>query len=319
MQVKSFSFKVSDGTEIWMNRWIPDPDTEIKGIIQLHHGLAEHSLRYDRFGSILAENGYVLNAYDMRGHGKTAEIAESKGSGKFGKLADSNGFNRVVEDLNEIISDVKKEYEGKPVVLFGHSFGSFVSQGFIEKYSNNIDACVLCGTAGPRRALIGFGSLAVNITKAIRGKNTIVPLLDKLAFGSYNNRIKEMKTDHDWLSRNELNVSMYMSDNWCNIPLTASFFSDMMAGLKMIHKSSNMKKIRKDLPVFFIYGEEDPVGDYGKTVQALCSIYKANGLKEVQLKSYPEDRHEILNELDREIVEKDVLDWINNTLTNIQK
>ena len=314
MQLKSFAFKISDGTEVWVNRWAPEPEEEIKGIIQLHHGLAEHSLRYDRFGSVLAENGYVLNAYDMRGHGKTAEIAEANGTGKFGKFTDKDGFNRVVDDLNEVIGAIKQEYAGKPVILFGHSFGSFVSQAYIEKYGSNVDGCVLCGTAGPRKLLITAGKLAVTVIKAIRGGDSFVPFLDKLAFGSYNNRIPGNKTDHDWLSRNELNVELFFSDKWCNIPLRTSFYYDMMTGLSQIHKSENMKAIPKDLPVYFIYGEEDPVGDYGKTVQKLYNIYSKNKMQNIELKSYPEDRHEILNELDKETVEKDVLNWIASVL-----
>lgn len=314
MQLKSFAFKISDGTEVWVNRWAPEPEEEIKGVIQLHHGLAEHSLRYDRFGSVLAENGYVLNAYDMRGHGKTAEIAEAAGTGKFGKFTDKDGFNRVVDDLNEVIEAVKKEYEGKPVILFGHSFGSFVSQAYIEKYGNNLAGCVLCGSAGPRKLLISAGKLAVTLIKAIRGGDSFVPFLDKLAFGNYNNRIPGNKTDHDWLSRNELNVELFFSDKWCNIPLRTSFYYDMMSGLNQIHKAANMKAIPKDLPVYFIYGEEDPVGDYGKTVEKLYNIYLKNKMQKVTLKSYPQDRHEILNEVDKETVEKDVLNWLESVL-----
>ena len=102
MQMKNFIMTMSDGFQISVNRWIPDEDIEVKGVIQLHHGLKEHSLRYDRFGSVLAENGFVLNAYDMRGHGRTAQNAEANGTGMFGKLADKDGFFRVTDDLFEI-------------------------------------------------------------------------------------------------------------------------------------------------------------------------------------------------------------------------
>lgn len=309
MQMKSFAFKTNDGTELWVNRWAPDPEEDIKGIVQLHHGLAEHSLRYDRIGSILAENGYVFNAYDMRGHGRTAELAIEKETGMFGKLADNDGFNRVVEDLHEVIDSYKKEYPGKTIILFGHSFGSFVSQGYIEKYGKDIDACVLCGTAGPRDALIFFGKIAVSLIKKIKGGDSFVPFLDTLAFGSYNERT-EKKTNHDWLSRNELNVQMFFSDKWCNIPLTTSFYYDMMNGLQTIHNRSAIDAIPKELPLYMIYGGMDPVGDYGKTVKKLYKIYCRKGIKNIQIKEYPEDRHEILNEVDKETVEKDLLEWI---------
>lgn len=312
MQVKNLVLKMSDGAEIFINRWCPDEDQEIKGIVQLHHGLAEHSMRYDRLGSIFAENGYVFNAYDMRGHGKTAENAEAEGTGRFGKLADKKGFTRVVEDLNEIIDSYKKDFPGKKTILLGHSFGSFVSQGYIEKYGNKLDGCILCGTAGPRMAMVTAGNIAANIIRFFRGSNAIVPLLSKLSFGSYNDHIQNPVSENAWLSVNELNISMYEMDKWCGFPLTTSFYCDMTAGLKTIHKPANMKKIPAELPVYFIYGEEDPVGDYGKTIKELYNIYKENGIKKVDIKGYPEARHEIFNEDLKDEVENDVITWISN-------
>ena len=311
MQVKNAVLTMSDGAEIFINRWIPDEEQEIKGIVQLHHGLAEHSMRYDRLGSIFAENGYVFNAYDMRGHGKTAENAENKGTGLFGKLADKNGFNRVVEDLNEIIDSVKKDYPNKKTVLLGHSFGSFVSQSYIETYGNKIDGCILSGTAGPRPTLITFGNAVSKIIESFRGKNAIVPFLSNLSFGSYNNKIENPASKNSWLSVNELNVQMYEMDKWCGFPLTCSFYCDMTDGLKKIHKPANMKKIPSKLPVYFIYGEDDPVGDYGKTINKLYKIYRDNGIEKVDIKSYKNARHELFNEDIKEQVENDVISWIS--------
>lgn len=312
MQTKSFTQTMSDGFEIFINRWAPDSDDDIKGVIQLHHGLSEHSMRYDRLGSVLAENGYVLNAYDMRGHGRTAENAVAKKNGMFGKLADKDGFNRVVKDLYEVTNAVKNVYPGKKIVLLGHSFGSFVSQAYIEQFGDQIDGVILSGTAGPRRPLIFFGKIAAKIVRAVKGNDYVSPLLDKLSFGSYNKRIKDPKSKYSWLAANEMSVSMYEMDNWCGIPLTTSFFCDMLDGLSTIHKSSNMKKIPEDLPVFFFYGDQDPVGDYGKTINNLFDIYKKNGLQRLELKAFEGDRHEILNELDCEVVEKDIIDFISS-------
>lgn len=308
--MKSFMLKMDDGYELSVNRWMPDTEEEIKGVIQLHHGLAEHSLRYDRFGSVLAENGWVLNAYDMRGHGRSAENAEKNGTGIFGKLADKKGFDRAVLDLKAVTDNLKNDFPGKKTILMGHSFGSFVSQGFIEEFGSSIDACILCGTAGPRPALVGFGSFFAHLITFFTGKNKIVPLLDKLSFGSYNARIPNPRTEFDWLSANELNVDMYKMDNWCGFPLTASFFCSMTEGLVKIHKSKNMKKIPSSLPVFFIWGSDDPVGSYGATIKKLIEIYKFNGIK-VDFKEYQGDRHEILNENDKETVEKDIIEWVN--------
>ena len=311
MQMKSFMMKMDDGYELCLNRWQPDSDDEIKGVIQLHHGLAEHSLRYDRFGSILAEQGYVLNAYDMRGHGRTAENADKNGTGIFGKLADKKGFDRAVLDLKAVTDNLKQDFPGKKTILLGHSFGSFVAQGFIEEYGKEIDGCILCGTAGPRPGLVAMGSLAAHIITFFTGKNKCLPLMEKLSFGSYNEKINPIRTKCDWLSKNELNVDMYMMDNWCGFPLTNSFYCSMLEGLSKIHKSSNMKKIPASLPLLFIWGSDDPVGSYGKTIRQLIEIYKANGLQKIEQKEYEGDRHEILNENDKEKVENDIIEWIS--------
>lgn len=314
MQIKSFFKTMSDGYELWVNRWIPDGDTEIKGVVELHHGLAEHSMRYDRLGSMLAEKGYVFNAYDFRGHGRTAENAKSKGKGDFGVLADKHGFNRVVEDLNEMINSLKEEYSGKKVVLLGHSFGSFVSQAYIEKYGSNIDGCTLCGTAGPRNALISSGRALIYIIKTFKNQYKYSTFIKNLAFGSYNNRIENPKTEYDWLSANEMNVQMYNEDSYCGFDLPIVFFNDMMNGLHMIHKAKNIKKIPDTLPINFIYGTEDPVGTYGKTIEKLYNTYLKNGIKTVDIKAYKGDRHEIFNESDKETVENDFINWLERTL-----
>ena len=307
---KSFTLKMDDGYELFLNRWLPDNEEDIKGVVQLNHGLAEHSLRYDRFGSILAENGYVLNAFDMRGHGRSAENADKNKSGMFGKLADKKGFDRVVKDLKAVTDNLKADFPDKKLILMGHSFGSFVAQGFIEEYGNDIDACILCGTAGPQPALVAGGYLAAHIITFFTGKNRCLDIMGKLTFGGYNKKIEKPRTPFDWLSINELNVDMYIMDNWCGFPLTNSFYCSMTEGLTKIHKAKNIKKIPTKLPVYFIYGSDDPVGTYGQTINVLANTYKANGMEKVELKEYKGFRHEILNDDCKEEVEKDIINWI---------
>lgn len=314
MKVNSFSLKMNDGCEIFLNRWEPDAPEDIKGVVQLHHGLAEHSMRYDRLGSILAENGYVLNAYDMRGHGKTAETAIAKGEGRFGQLARKNGFETAVEDLAFIIESLKKDYPDKKIVLLGHSFGSFISQGYIEKYGERIDGCILCGTSGPQIPLAPIGKVVAKVVRAFKGPDATSKFLTKLSFGSYNKHIANPQTADDWISLNELNRQMYKMDKWCGFPLTVSFFVDITTALSTIHKKKNMKTVPTNLPIFFIYGKEDPVGGYGKTIEKLYDIYQKNGVKNLQIKGYENDRHEIFNEDDKETVEKDVLQWLSGVL-----
>ena len=318
MSLKSFSFKTKDNVDLWVNRWIPEAEGEdapkIKAVIVFNHGLAEHSLRYDRFGSILAENGYVFNAFDMRGHGRTAEMAVANGTGDFGKLADKNGFKKATSDVDELIDLAAKDYPGVPVILMAHSFGTFVAQNYIENYHGKIAFCLLIGTAGPRLPLTVSGFILASIIKFFRGKNSIVGFLDKLSFGSYNDRIPELKSKYDWLSKDDVSNQMYAEDKWCGFPLKTSFYCDMTGGLSTIHKKSNMAKIDKELPVYLLWGSEDPVGGYGKTIRQLAECYKKLGIKNVTLKEYPGDRHEILNETDKEQVEKDILKMLDEVI-----
>lgn len=311
MQTKSFSQIMSDGTEIWINRWAPDSDDQIKGVIQLHHGIQEHSMRYDRLGSVLADAGYVLNAYDMRGHGHTAELAIEAKKGMFGKLADKDGFDRIVCDLYEITNAVKIVYPGKKLILLSHSFGSFVAQAFIERFGNKIDGCALLGSAGPDNFKIKLGQIIAHTLKVIKGSDYVSEFLYNLAMGSYNKKIKNPKDKYSWLSVNELNVDIFNMDNWCGIPLTNSILCDLTDGLLNIHSRSNMKKIPKDLPVYIAYGDGDPVGNYGKTVEKLFRVYKKIGISNVQIKKYENVRHELLNEDIKETVENDIIDWFS--------
>ena len=206
---------------------------------------------------------------------------------------------------------MRQIYPGKKVFLLGHSFGSFIAQGFMERFNNVIDGCILCGTAGPQRLLVGFGKLVTSIVKHFAGDNSHVKFLESISFAGYNRKIKNPQSKVDWLSANEMNISMYQMDNWCGIPLTTSFYYDMTHGLSVIHKRKNMMKV-PDIPMFLIYGAEDPVGSYGKTVIKLNDFYAIKrGVEDIHIKAYEGCRHEILNEKISDQVEKDIIEWMD--------
>ena len=305
-------FTMSDGNINVVHHWIPDG--EVKGIVLLSHGMTEYAKRYDRFGNILNENGYALYAEDHRGHGETAKLAEENETGKFGYLADKNGFFRVTDDIHEEALALRKQYPGKKLVLFGHSFGSFISQCFIENYGKDIDGVVLCGTAGPGGAFVSMGALVAKINCFFTGKKHVSKFMDKAAFGSYVKKVKNPRTPQDWLSRDTEQVDKYIADDWCGFVCTSGFFKDMTGGLVHIHKKQNMAKVPHDLPVLFIDGTGDPVGAYSKTVVKLSEIYKSNGVSDVTLKLYEDARHELLNETNKEEIEADVLEWLGKVI-----
>lgn len=295
--------EMSDGKKVALHKWIPDG--EIKGVIQLSHGMAEFALRYDRFARICTENGFVFYGHDHRGHGETAENME-----ELGYLADKDGFQRVVLDVHEMVSKAQKDFPDKPVFLFGHSFGSFVSQSFIEQFGNEINGCVLCGSAGPRLPLTTAGHLIAGIVKCFKGAKKSSEFINNLAFGAYNSKIENPATDFEWLTHDEDEIRKYIESPYCGFRCSNEFFYDFFGGLCTIHKKNNMKKIPAGLPVFIIAGEEDPVGDWGKTVPVLHDIYKRNGIKDLELKMYPGCRHELLNETVHTEVEQDIISWI---------
>ena len=308
MNTEKFVKKMSDGNENIIHAWIPDGS--VKGVVVLSHGMAEYAMRYDYFGKLLSNEGYAFYAEDHRGHGETAEMAKKNGTGGFGYLADKNGFLRVVDDIHEEVLDLKEKYHGKKIVLFGHSFGSFVSQCYCEKYGDSIDGCILCGTAGPREALVHFARGMASVIKFFTGKKHVSKFMDGIAFGSYNSKIKNPRTSSDWLSRDEENVDKYVADKWCGFTCTIGFFYDMFNGLCIIHEKKNMDSIPKNLPIYFIDGTGDPVGSYGQSVKSLYDIYLANGMKNVKVKFYEGARHELLNETNHAEVENDIITWV---------
>jgi alpha-beta hydrolase superfamily lysophospholipase len=300
--------RMSDGFEVVVHRWFPEG--AVKQIVLLSHGMAEYAERYDEFGRLLAANNIAFIAEDHRGHGETAANAELNGTGKFGYLADKNGFYRVVDDLHEEVLSLRKAYPDTKVILFGHSFGSFLAQAYVENYGSSIDGCILCGTAGPREGLVHFAKCIASTIKLFTGGKHVSKGLDAIAFGSNNAHQKNPRTPFDWLSRDEANVDKYIADDWCGFTCTVGFFYDMFNGLCCIHTKKNMASIPYTLPMHLICGTADPVGTYGKTVQKLYDIYCRNGMKHVDLKWYEGARHELLNETNREEVAQELLSWI---------
>ncbi|MGP1459840.1 MAG: lysophospholipase [Treponema sp.] len=311
MQSTNFFQTMTDGTKISVTRWLPDDGSDVKALVQFSHGMMEHSLRYDRLGSLFAENGFVFSAHDHRGHGRTAQEAEKEGSGMFGKLADEDGFTRVTDDVREVSAKLKADFPGKKLILIGHSFGSFVAQNFIEQYGEEVSGCVLCGSAGPRPLAVGLLACITRFTLLLKGRNYRSKFIRNLTFIGYNKKIPDAQTKIDWLSRNRQNIDLYLSDAWCGGTPALSFYRDLTDGLLRIHRAKAMRRIPTTLPVLIIAGGEDPVAGYGKSVQKLTRIYRKNGMTNAALKLYPALRHELFNENDKDAAALDVIRWID--------
>jgi alpha-beta hydrolase superfamily lysophospholipase len=298
------NIKTKDGMELYTYCW--DKVEKPKAMIQIFHGMAEHSGRYNEFAEYLNSNGYIVYASDHRGHGRT--VGTLSELGYIGK----DGFNVIIQDKHLIFEKMKQEHPEIPMLLLGHSFGSFLAQEYIIRYGNELKGVILSGSA----AQIGFkvygGRLISSFERLILGEKKQSKLLNALSFGSYNKRFVSDRHKFAWLSTNLEEVKKYQEDPFCGTVFTTGFFYYFMKGLIMIYKKKRLATISKQLPIYIISGQEDPVGEYGKLVRKLNKIYKDIGIRNLQMKMYPGFRHEILNEINKKIVYEDIMNWLDH-------
>lgn len=285
------------------------PEGEVKGVIQIAHGIAEHIDRYRDFMEYLAGNGFVVAGDDHLGHGKTMTGEEDKG-----QFSDKDGWNCVVKDLVSLHDLMVTEYPGINYIVFGHSMGSFLMRTYIADYPSKYDMAIISGTGHQGKLLVTAGNIIAQNTIKKKGYDSDGTSLNNLSMGGYQKKIKNPRTDCDWLSRDEAQVDKYVADETCGFTAKAGLYADMLKGVKYVTDMNNIRKIRKDKPVLFISGDMDPVGEYGKGVKKAYGCFKKAGIADVTMKLYPEGRHEMLNELNKDEVYKDILDWISERL-----
>lgn len=291
-----------NGKEIFLRTWskVEKP----KGVVQIIHGMIEHSGRYHDFAKFLNSNGYIVYADDHRGHGETA-LKHSE----YGYLGE-DGFNHIVEDEFIITNLIKSTYPNLPIYILGHSFGSFISQKYISKYSGHIQGLILSGSSKREGIDLKAGSLLLKIQKKLFNRKKEAKLINKLTFLNYTKKVDSPKTSSDWLTADDTIVDDYIKDPHCQFIPTIDFYCSFFHNLLNLYNIDNLKTLRKDLPIFIISGDKDPVGNYGKGTSNLFSFYKELEMENVELKLYKNGRHEILNEINR----KDVYNDINKFL-----
>jgi len=318
MKSSTFTYKDQDNVEIFVYKWIPD--TEPKAVVQIIHGLAEHARRYLRVVEYLCNVGYVCYANDARGHGRTAgDLTEATLVGNAGVLG-PNGWKGVINDVHELSKIIKKEHPSLPLFLIGHSWGAMLIQDYIQEGGNEINGCILSGTNGKIRALvIKAGKLILKGEMKKRGLTEPSQKADDLNFKSYNSDWKndEGATGFEWLSRDKAEVQKYIDDPWCGFISPANLWLENIYGMEKIYDSNNEQKVPKDLPIYFISGSLCPVGNKTKGVKAMINRFQKYGIEDVTYKFYEDARCEIFNEINREEVFKDVIDWLDSHMPNI--
>lgn len=313
MKISNFTFKGEEDTDIYVYKYEPIEKENINGIVQISHGMSEEAGRYKRFANYLTDNGYIVYINDHRGHGKSAE-----NTNRIGILAQKDGIHCIVKDLNKLTKIIKTENNGLPIFLFSHSMGSFAAQKYIIDYSEDIDGVILSSTNGLHGIEVDLGFLVAKVMSKIQGREKKAYLIDKLAFGGFNKKFKPNKSEFDWLSRDFKEVEKYIENEYCGVVFSNGYFYDLFKLFKEIRNINNLKKINSKLPIYIFAGDKDPVGKFGKGITKLYENYKKVGIENVEFKLYSGGRHEMLNEINKDEVINDTINWIkqNNKLTN---
>lgn len=302
-----YSFPSSDGihtvhAQIWL------PEEPVRGVVQIVHGISEYVGRYDHVARFLNEHGFVVCGEDHLGHGKTAS------DGKFGYFGERNGWDYVCQDVHRLRELQGEQYPGVPYVLLGHSMGSFLARNYLFRWPGDVDAAILSGTGQEAPALVAGGKLLANLLCRLKGSTYVSPLIYSMSLGAYNKQFAPNRTRADWISRDEAAVDAYVADPLCRFSPTCALFRDMMGGLQAIADSNNLSKMDKNTPVYFMSGDQDPVGAMGKSVVKVAEWFRQAGCTNVTVKLYPEGRHEMFNETNKQEVMDDLLSWLEKTI-----
>ncbi|MBC8060443.1 MAG: lysophospholipase [Clostridiaceae bacterium] len=304
---EQFSFEDNFGNSIVTYKWIPK--VKLKAILLIVHGMAEHAQRYKNFALALNQSGYGVYINDIIGHGKSIKTNEDLGHFPV------DGFSIAVDDIHELNKIIKREYPNIPIIIMGHSMGSFLTQSYICTYGKEIDGCILSGTSG-KQSITSFGAVIANICKTLQGSRKKSSFLDKLSFGKYNSAFKPNRTNFDWLSRDSVEVDKYVESPLCGFVCTTGFFYELSSALTKLYDVNRIKNIPKELPIYIFGGEKDPVGSDTKNVLTLISMYNTLKIRDLEYLFYKDARHEMLNETNKNDVINDLISWLDKRYNN---
>ena len=303
--MKQQQLKMSDG--VILDAYVMEPPGTPRGHIHLVHGMAEHIGRYEAVMNDLSQAGYLITGYNQRGHGQRA-----LDQNQLGDFGEGITFDRLVEDVREVMNAFSANDSDQPRILFGHSMGSFIVRRFSQKYGKEIDALICSGTAGkPGMTRVG-GSLLASVLSIKDGSHAPSEVLDRIGFGGYNKTIENPETKFDWLSTDRQTVHDYIEDPLSGAVSTNHFFHVLFDGLKLISSTSAYESVPKKLPVLLFAGTEDPVGNMGNGIFEAAGMYQDAGVENVRVHLFEGVRHESLQGTSRESVMTMMKQWVNN-------
>ena len=302
MAASEFVVEARDGARLFVRRWLPEAPP--RAIVQIAHGVAEHSLRYQDFALALNRAGIGAVAHDLRGHGRTAAPED------LGFFAAADGWRLCLDDLWTLNRRIAADHASAPIVLFGHSMGALLAEGFIADHGASLAGAILSGAGGRPPAAAALARPIAHFERWRLGPRGKSPLLMTMFFGEFNKPFRPARTDFDWLSRDPAEVDAYVADPLCGFDVTTQLLIDLLGGLSPLLAPETLARIPKALPIYVMNGARDPVG---ANVRSLIDAYRAAGLAPLA-RSYADARHELLNETNREEVKADLIAWIEGVL-----
>ncbi len=301
---EEFYFDSRDNmTKLHAIRWIP-PQKPV-AILQIVHGMAEYIDRYEEFATDMAKRGFLVVGNDHLGHGQSVPTG-----GTEGYFCENDPATVVVRDVHRLKKMTQSLYHGVPYFIMGHSMGSFITRNYLCKYGSGIDGAIILGTGMQPKSVLMASKAATAVQKAFCGSKHVSRFLDKNVFGNYNKRIENARTSVDWLTKDAGKIDAYLEDPRCGFVFTVNGFQTLFELIWRLYKKENLANMPKALPVMFAAGTDDPVGGYFKGVQKAVDSFIQAGMQDVTVKKYETDRHELLNETDREQIIEDIYQWI---------
>lgn len=304
---KEFEFISKDGvTCVHAAEWIPE--TVPCAVLQICHGMVEYIERYEEFAAYLTDRGFYVVGHDHLGHGRSIQ-SESH----YGFFHESNGNEYVVGDIHQLRCITEKKYPDSPYFMLGHSMGSFLLRQYLLTYSNGLCGAIIMGTGYKSAGILNGGMVLCRLVAAIKGWKYRSKFINNLGLGSYNKKFEPGESPKDWVTSDPEKRNDYLRDPLCSFVFTVSGYYQMFKGMKKLTRKENLAKMIMTLPVLLVSGKDDPVGDFGRSVQKVYQQFQEAGLNDVSIKLYDGDRHEILNETDRKQVYEDIVQWLERT------
>ena len=302
MQSDHFFLSCTDGHQMPLYAWLPASDPDC--ILHIAHGMAEFAERYAPIAHLLNQQNIAVYAHDQRGHGRAVASINDLG------IVTHNWFYQQVEDINLVVAFLRNKYPGKKIFLLGHSMGSFISQRYFQMHGSAIDGLILSASNGKQDALMPAGITIAWLQMKLFGTRYRSTLIDKLSFGKFNAAFKPNKTGYDWLSRNNEEINTYIADPRCGFVCSALYFYYFFNGIRDAFNIKNINAIPADVPVYAFAGDKDPVGLQGKGFLTLINNWKTAGSKDISYHLYKEGRHEMMNDINRQEVVGNLVNWI---------